>query len=136
MSLFSISELMPVDRDDPAAALARIERELGEVASTPVVRTANTAAVAQLLAVFRPGPIEVPVSLTLYKQFGRVRVRVMSFVPPRAAEAIQAYLADLLELNVVWRSDPAADAKIRAAFAPANGMPAVRQIVRVHRIES
>ena len=54
-----------------------------------------------LRASFKPGQAAVPASLTVYRDFGRVRVDLGA--APEQTAAVESWLVEALELSVVAR---------------------------------
>jgi hypothetical protein len=99
---FLIGELTEADRGDVGAWLDRQQLDLTGIATQPPCRTHDTDSVAVVEATFQPGPAAIPVKLTLYKDFGRVRVEATAPGPSQdAADRLARWLLDQLELRPV-----------------------------------
>jgi hypothetical protein len=99
---FLIGELTEADRADVAGWLARQELDLGAVATTPPRRVHETGSVAVVETAFEPGPVSIPVKLTVYKDFGRVRVEAIAPGPTQEpADRLARWVLDELELRLV-----------------------------------
>jgi hypothetical protein len=71
---YLLGELTEADRADVAGWLERQELQLRGIATKPPQRVHETGSVAIVDTAFQPGPAPVPVRLTVYKEFGRVRI--------------------------------------------------------------
>lgn len=100
--------------------LDQMEARLAAVAATPVTRAVDSASVAKVeTSVVVPGTRDrrVPVSVTVYKKYKRVRIQVMTHELSRAeAEAVEDLVARALDLRIVDRSDAHDEQKVREAF--------------------
>jgi hypothetical protein len=95
-------DLTDVDRADVDAWLARAEPELAAVAVEPPQRVVDTSSAVLLRAAFKPGQSVVRVSLTLYRDHGRVRVDLHG-AADHDAGPLESWLADALELTIAAR---------------------------------
>ena len=76
--------------------LDQMEARLSSVAASPVRRTVDSASAAGFETTVRLGGREVPVAVTVYKKYKRVRIQVMTHDLGRAeAEAVE----DLISLR-------------------------------------
>lgn len=108
------------------AVLDELERKLSGVASSPVTRTVDSDSVTTyettVVAPRVPGEKQaagkpVPVRVSVYKKYKRVRIQVMTHDITRAeAEAIENLIAAALGLDIVDRSDAHDEEQVRAAF--------------------
>ena len=99
---FVIGAMTDADRADVSAWLARASNDLAAAAKEPPRTVHETDSVAIVDAVFQPGPVPIPVRLTVYKDFGRVRIQpTPPETAPQAADRLDAWLAETLELRVV-----------------------------------
>jgi DNA-binding protein YbaB len=97
--------------------LDQMEARLSTVAATPVRRTVDSASAATFETTVRSGGREVPVAVTVYKKYRRVRIQVMTHELSRAeAEAVEDLIARALDLRIVDRSDAHDEEKVREAF--------------------
>lgn len=97
--------------------LDQMESRLAAVATTPVARTVDSASAAKFETTVRLGGRDVPVAVTVYKRYQRVRIQVMTHELSRAeAEAVEDLVAAALDLRIVDRSDAHDEEKVRAAF--------------------
>jgi hypothetical protein len=97
--------------------LDQMESRLSSVAASPVRRTVDSASAATFETTVRLGSREVPVAVTVYKKYKRVRIQVMTHELSRAeAEAVENLVARALDLTIVDRSDAHDEEKVRAAF--------------------
>jgi hypothetical protein len=105
--------------------LDQLESRLATEARTPVRRTTDSNSVAKFefdfpvppLPSSRPSPA-VPVALTVYKPYGRVRIQVLTHTLERAqVEALQNHIAAIAGLQIVERSDPQREQKVHEAMA-------------------
>jgi hypothetical protein len=104
--------------------LDQMEARLATIATGPVTRSVDSAAVARFdISVAAPpaggaAGRPIPVSVTVYKKHKRVRIQVMTHALTRAeAEAVEDHIAATLDLNIVDRSDAHDEQKVREAFA-------------------
>jgi hypothetical protein len=97
--------------------LDQMEARLASVASGPIARSVDSASVAKFETTVRLGSRDVPVAVTVYKRYKRVRIQVMTHELGRAeAEAVEDLVARALDLTIVDRSDAHDEEKVRAAF--------------------
>lgn len=97
--------------------LDQMEARLATVASGPIRRSVDSASAAKFETTVRLGSREVPVAVTVYKKYKRVRIQVMTHELSRAeAEAVEDVVARALDLTIVDRSDAHDEEKVRAAF--------------------
>jgi hypothetical protein len=95
------------------AVLDEMESRLSTVASAPIRRTVDSASAAA----FETSVRGVPVAVTVYKKYKRVRIQVLTHDISRAdAEALENLIAQALGLTIVDRSDAHDEAKVREAF--------------------
>jgi hypothetical protein len=90
------------DGADVDGWLARAEAELAATAVEPPQRIVDTSSAVLLRASFRPGQAVVPVSLTVYRDHGRVRVDLRGAADHDAAP-LESWLVQTLELTVAAR---------------------------------
>ena len=87
------------------------------MAAAPVRRTVDSASAAGFETTVRFGGREVPVAVTVYKKYKRVRIQVLTHELSRAeAEAVEDLVARALDLTIVDRSDAHDEEKVREAF--------------------
>jgi hypothetical protein len=98
----ALCALTEVDQANVDGWLARAESELAAIAVEPPERVVDTSSAVLLRASFRPGQAVVPVSLTLYRDHGRVRVDLRGAADHDAAP-LESWLLDALELTVAAR---------------------------------
>ena len=97
--------------------LDQMEARLATVAAGPIERSVDSASVAKFETTVRLGRHEVPVAVTVYKKYRRVRIQVLTHELSRAeAEAVEDMVAAALDLRIVDRSDAHDEEKVRAAF--------------------
>jgi hypothetical protein len=101
--------------------LDQMESQLASVAGAPVSRPVNSDSVAvfetevEIPRTF--GHRSIPVRVTVYKKYKRVRIQVLTHDLTRAeAEAVEDLIAQALQLRIVDRSDAHDEAKVREAF--------------------
>ncbi|MFN2556410.1 MAG: hypothetical protein ABR592_05970 [Nitriliruptorales bacterium] len=111
-----------------AARIDRFEQNLAAQAMGEVRRTVESSTTtAWELEVAPPvgvtpssGTPSVPVTVTVYKPYARVRIQLRTHsLTPAEVEAVQDQLAAGLELEIVERSDEAQEAPVRAAIEQA-----------------
>lgn len=101
-----------------AATVDELEGRLEEATSEPVERAADTGSVTVLNATFRVGRNAAPVAITIYKDWGRVRIQVLTHALSREqVEELQNRIAELLGLRIVGRSDEQDEEPVREAQA-------------------
>ena len=97
--------------------LDQMEARLSTVASSPVRRPVDSASAATFETTVRSGGKDVPVAVTVYKKYKRVRIQVMTHELTRAeSEAVEDLIARALDLRIVDRSDAHDEEKVREAF--------------------
>jgi hypothetical protein len=97
--------------------LDQMEARLAAVATGPVRRPVDSASAAKFETTVRVGNRDVPVAVTVYKRYQRVRIQVMTHELSRAeAEAAEDLVAAALDLRIVDRSDAHDEERVRAAF--------------------
>lgn len=97
--------------------LDQMEARLSSVAASPVRRTVDSASAASFETTVRLGSKEVPVAVTVYKKYKRVRIQVLTHELSRdEAEAVENLVAQALDLRIVDRSDAHDEEKVREAF--------------------
>lgn len=105
--------------------LDQLEYRLAAEARTTVRRTTDSNSVAKFEFDFPVPPLPnshplpaVPVALTVYKPYGRVRIQILTHALERAqVEAIQNHIAAIAGLRIVERSDPQREQKVHEAMA-------------------
>jgi len=101
-----------------AATVDELEDRLEETASEPVERAADTESVTVWNATFRVGRDAAPVAITVYKQWGRVRIQVLTHDLNREQVGeLQNRIAELLGLRIVDRSTEQDEEPVREAQA-------------------
>jgi len=101
-----------------AATVDELEDRLEEAASEPVERAADTESVTVWNATFRVGRDAAPVAITVYKQWGRVRIQVLTHDLNREQVGeLQNRIAELLGLRIVDRSTEQDEEPVREAQA-------------------
>ncbi len=101
-----------------AGTIDQLEEHLGEVAAAPPKRVTDTESVAMWNAEVAVGRRRVPIAVTVYKDYGRVRIQVLTHELSREeVAALQDRVAAALGLRIVDRSDPASEEKVREAEA-------------------
>lgn len=98
----ALCAMTEADKADVDGWLARAEAELAVVAVEPPQRVVDTSSAVLLRASFKPGQAVVPVSLTLYRDHGRVRVDLRGAADYDAAP-LESWLVEALELTVAAR---------------------------------
>jgi hypothetical protein len=105
--------------------LDQMEERLARVTLRPPERVVDSASVARFDAEVALPPVPggqqagrpVPVSVTVYKKYKRVRIQVMTHDLTRAeAEAVEDLVARALDLEIVDRSDAHDEELVREAF--------------------
>jgi hypothetical protein len=108
--------------------LDQLESRLASEATTPVRRTTDSNSTTKFEFDFpvphRPGGGQsaaarvAPVALTVYKQYGRVRIQVLTHALEQTqVELLQDRIAVVAGLQIVGRSDPQREQKVRQAIA-------------------
>jgi hypothetical protein len=116
---FLLGEMTDADRADVAAWLARQETELGALATKRPRRVHESDSVVVLDTGFKPGAVEVPVRLTVYKDFGRVRIEATTpGYAPDVADRVAHWVLGQLELRIVGQADGRGEELVRAASPP------------------
>jgi hypothetical protein len=101
-----------------AATVDKLEDRLEEATSEPVERAADTESVTVWNATFQVGRHTAPVVITVYKDWGRVRIQVLTHALSREqVEELQRRIAELLGLRIVDRSDEQDEEPVREAQA-------------------
>jgi hypothetical protein len=125
-----------------AATVDQLGERLEAATSEPVERTADTESVTVWNATFQVGRHAAPVTITVYKDWGRVRIQVLTHVLTRdQVEALQNRVAELLSLRIIDRSDEqgeelvhqaqVAEVQVQADEAsPTEQQPAEREVAR------
>ena len=98
----AVCALTDVDKADVDGWLARAEAELAAVAVDLPQRVVDTSSAVLLRASFKPGQAVVPVSLTVYRGHGRVRVDLRR-AADHEASSLESWLLETLELAVAAR---------------------------------
>ena len=110
------------------AVLDQLESRLATEAATPVRRTTDSSSVSRFEFEFPVPPLHsshrksdrsmaVPVALTVYKHYGRVRIQVLTHDLQRTqAEALQKRIADLAGLEIVAWSKPQTERIVHEAI--------------------
>jgi hypothetical protein len=98
----TLCALTDFDASDVESWLARAESELGATALDSPERVVDTSSAVLLRASFKPGANVVPVSMTLYREHGRVRVDLHG-AAEHDAGPLESWLLDALELTVAAR---------------------------------
>lgn len=123
--IFCIAVFAAVAGALTAARLDQMEQALAAEADGDVERTVDSASTTAFEADVRAtprGPV-VPVTVTVYKPYQRVRIQLRSHALDRAgSEALQDRLAEALGLRIVERSDPAEEAPVRQAVEQMGGL--------------
>lgn len=87
-----------------------------------VQRSADTDSVAKFDLQVSSNGRDVPVAVTVYKQYGRVRIQVLTHdISREEAEKLEDELAEALGLKIVDRSDERSEEKVREAVAAEHG---------------
>jgi hypothetical protein len=116
--IFCIAVFMLAAAAITAGTIDQLEERLGKVAASPPKRVTDTGSVAMWNAEVEVGRRTVPIAVTLYKDYGRVRIQVLTHELSREeVEALQDRVAAALGLRIVDRSDPAGEEKVREAEA-------------------
>jgi hypothetical protein len=90
------------DRANVDGWLVRAEAELAPIAVEPPQRIVDTSSAVLLRASFKPGQAVVPISLTVYRDYGRVRVDLHGAADHDAAP-LESWLVQTLELSIAAR---------------------------------
>ena len=99
-----------------AATVDELEERLKGATSEPVERAADTESVTLWNATFEVGRKAAPVAITVYKQWGRARIQVLTHELSREqVEELQNRIAELLGLRIVDRSDEQDEEPVREA---------------------
>jgi hypothetical protein len=98
----ALCALTDFDASDVDGWLTRTETELAATALAAPERVVDTSSAVLLRASFKPGANVVPVSLTLYRDHGRVRVDLHE-AADHDAGPLESWLLDALELSVAAR---------------------------------
>lgn len=97
-----LCDLTDFDSADVDGWLERAQPELAAIAVEPLQRVVDTSSAVLLHASFKPGQATVPVSLTVYRDHGRVRVDLHG-VAEQDAAPLESWLVETLELTVAAR---------------------------------
>lgn len=101
-----------------SATIDELEGRLEEATSEPVERAADTESVTVWNATFQVGRTAAPVAITVYKDWGRVRIQLLTHALSREqVEALENRIAELLGLRIVDRSDEQDEEPVREAQA-------------------
>jgi hypothetical protein len=101
-----------------AATVDELEGRLEAATSEPVERAADTESVTVWNATFQVGRQAAPVAITVYKDWGRVRIQILTHALSREqVEELQNRIAELLGLRIVDRSDEQGEELVREAQA-------------------
>ena len=93
-----------------------------------VERSTDTESVAKFDLQVTSSGRDVPVAVTVYKQYGRVRIQVLTHnITRQEAEKLEDELAEALGLKIVDRSDEREEEKVREAVADERGEKAPRE---------
>ena len=99
-----------------AATVDQLEERLEGATAEPVERAADTESVTVWNASFQVGRKASPVAITVYKQWGRVRIQVLTHELGREqVEELENRIAELLGLRIVDRSDEQDEEPVREA---------------------
>ena len=99
-----------------AATLDQMEDKLQEAAAEPVERETDTESVTVWNATFKVGRKDAPVVITVYKDYGRVRIQVLTHELSRdQIEELENRIAELLGLKIVDRSSAEDEEPVRDA---------------------
>lgn len=99
-----------------AATVDELEQRLEEATSEPVERAADTESVTLWNATFSVGRKAAPVAITVYKQWSRVRIQLLTHDLSREqVEELQNRIAELLGLRIVDRSGAQDEEPVREA---------------------
>ncbi len=99
-----------------SATVDELEERLEGAASEPVKRAADTESVTVWNASFQVAGKAAPVAVTVYKQWGRVRIQVLTHELSREqVEELENRIAELLGLRIVSRSDEEDEEPVREA---------------------
>ena len=115
--------------------LDQMEQRLSAVTLGPPERVVDSESVARFDAQVACPPVTgggqagrpIPVSVTVYKKYKRIRIQVMTHDLTRAeAEAVEDLVARALDLEIVDRSDAHDEELVREAFGD-EAAPAERE---------
>jgi hypothetical protein len=99
-----------------AATLDQMEDRLEQAASEPVERETDTESATVWNATFKVGRKDAPVRITVYKDYGRVRIQVLTHALSREqVEELQDRIAELLGLRIIDRSSEDDEEQVREA---------------------
>ena len=114
--IFCIAVLAIVGGATAASTVEGLKERLAKLAVGSVRLVAETDSVAKLEADVTVLGRAVPVAVTLYKEFGRLRIQLLSHDLDRSAiEQVEDELARVLTARIVSRSDEDGEAKVRQA---------------------
>jgi hypothetical protein len=99
-----------------SATVDELEERLEGATAEPVERAADTESVTVWEAGFEVAGKAAPVRITVYKQWGRVRIQVLTHELSREqVEELENRIAELLGLRIVSRSDEEDEEPVREA---------------------
>jgi hypothetical protein len=99
-----------------SATVDELEERLKGATSEPVERAADTESATVWDASFQVGGKAAPVRITVYKQWGRVRIQLLTHELSREqVEELENRIAELLGLRIVSRSDEEDEEPVREA---------------------
>jgi hypothetical protein len=99
-----------------AGAIDRMTDDLSKVAKGPLRKLSETESVIKWELETRVGRKLVPVAVTVYKEYGRVRIQILNHeLSKEEAEELEDRLAEVLGARVVSRSTENEERKVREA---------------------
>lgn len=105
--IFCIAAVALIAGAIATAVADRVESGLSEQAAGPVRRAVDTDSVAKWELDVTVGSVSVPVTVTLYKESGRVRIQVLSHaLSPQQVQELFARLCAAIGAQLVSQSGP------------------------------
>ena len=115
--IFCTAVFMALAGQVTVEVIDQIQQRLQKKAKNGVQKTVDTDSVAKFECTVEAAGKDIPVAVTVMKAEKRVRIQLLSHeLDQEQANKLQDNLADVLDLRIVERSDPASEARVREAF--------------------
>lgn len=112
--IFCIAAFVLIAGAVSASAIDKMEGDLEKMAAGPLKKLADTESVTKWEFEVAVGRKKVPVAVTVYKDHARVRIQILSHdLQPEEARKLQDEIAEVLGAEVVSRSDPEDEEKVK-----------------------
>lgn len=119
--IFCIAVFATIAGAVAGAVIDELESKLRQTGHN-VERSTDTDSVAKFDLQVTSSGRDVPAAVTVYKQFGRVRIQVLTHnITREEAEKLEDELAEALGLKIVDRSDEHDEEKVREAVEKERG---------------